>query len=204
MDAPDPAETRLVLSSRTPGRKAQELVWEGDWDVLVFATGPKAYVLRQFATVGAWRGIVAVRYLSESGASKESRAVGEQFFAVTDVASSEGNSVAFVAQTKTPAVATGFHLYVLDVVKDSLRDLGRPPAPPPVDPDASDALCRGKGAVSWGDSELGGAYTPMDDGILVFEPGVLKVSFGADTCARRAAKRTIRTIPLGPLTLGAK
>jgi len=80
-------------------------------------------------------------------------------------------------------------LYVLDIERDVVKELGPAPAPPP-NALARD-ICKGE-PFEWGTC-WGDRYVEMDVGIISFKPDdVLEVSYGDDSLRARAKKRLIR------------
>jgi hypothetical protein len=192
LDGPT-GKTTLVLTKNVAGAGPfATLEWDGDWAFEVYSPAIHAYVLSLHGTVGAWSGIVALRYLDETGAVRDSLLNDAHWIALARVASPDGRAVAFIGQKSDSPTVGGFRLELLDVPTDSLADLGPPPDPPPLP-----EVCNGAAPRVWGDDTTG-RFTPMDPGIIEIAEDRLKVSYGADTCAARSATRTTKEWPLDP------
>jgi hypothetical protein len=198
MDAPDPT-THVTLQSSS-GAALKDLDWPGEWSSLGFSRAANAYVLSLTSTVGAWRGVVAIRFLDESAAFHDSKGAGSHFFAFSSVASSDLGAIAFVSQRRETPLANAFRLELLDLSNDSMRDLGAAPAPPPLGKDSP--FCKGNAPRKWGDDNTG-SWEPMDADIIVFDAGKVRATYGADTCRARATKRTTQEWPLAAPALPA-
>ncbi len=200
MDGPE-AKTSIRLTSKATNATLFEKSLEGECRLLSFSQATTAYVIGVTSTMGTWRGVVAVLYLDERAASgahlRDAKGPGEKFFALSAVASVDGDMIAFVSQTRSPATTGGFRLQLLDVARDRLRDLGAPPAPPPLDPELQ-SECKAGRARGWADPNVGGMYEDMDANIITFADGKLRASYGADTCKARAKKRTVKEWSLTP------
>jgi hypothetical protein len=185
MDAPDP-DTTLELRAAADGQLVVQLHWSEAWQVLAFDVATRTYVLGEIATHGAWRVLDAIRYLDERGGKRDGRFATDHLVALSSRTSPDGSYIALVAQPDQPAVRDGFRLYLLDVAADTLRVLGRAPAPPPLD---DPAACTA-GPWVWGDLQAVAFYEAMDAVALQFDGGKLRASYGADTCRARAKQRT--------------
>jgi hypothetical protein len=191
MDAPDPT-THVVLKSASDA-DVKDLTWTGEWQNVGFSKAANAYVLSLTTTVGAWRGIVAIRFLDETGSFRESKGTGTHLFALASVSSPDLGAIAFVSQRRETPLANAFKLELLDLATDSMRTLDAAPAPPPSGKDSP--FCKGNTPRKWGDDNTG-AWEPLDEGIIVFDNGNVRASYGADTCKARATKRTTKEWPI--------
>jgi hypothetical protein len=190
LDGPE-GVTTLSLRPRSGAPELASLRWNGDWRVEAYSSLARAYVLSLHGIVGASRAVVAIRYLDESGATHESKLNDTGWYAFALVASPDGRALAFVA-AREPSKGMGLEL--LEVATDHVVELGRPPGPPPSASSGCD-----QDVYAWGAGAADG-YETMDPGVIDFVEGRLRVSYGADTCHARAARRTIKEWPIGTAT----
>ncbi len=193
MDAPDP-DTTLELRAAAGGQLVVQLHWSEEWQVLAFDLATHTYVLGEIATHGAWRVLDAIRYLDERGGTRDGRFAADHLVALSSAASAGGDYVAFVAQADKAPTRDIFRLYLLDVAADTLRMLGRAPAPPPLD---DPAACTSAPWV-WGDLQAVAFYEPMDAVALRIDGDKVRARYGADTCRARAKQRTTQEWAVKP------
>jgi hypothetical protein len=158
---------------------------EGTWRALAYVPAAHLFVLGGQFEVGAWLPLNNISYLDEATGALRPARHNEDWLALAAVPSPDGRFIAFVG-------ALGdhyFRLEVLDTVNDGLYELGQPPAPPP---DAHPVAKTSSGEWDWGDPI--DTVTEMDPGIITFpDDHTLRVSYGRDTPAGRAPKRTAKS-----------
>jgi len=178
------ADHRLVLSKQL----------EGEWQILAYVPSARTFVIGGQFETGAWLPLDEIRYVDETiGAMRMSRYDGGTWIAFAAVPGPDGRFIVFVGQSRGDRAFEGgrFRLQVLDTIKDALYDLGRPPAPPPVNEDDASAFDPHVG-WDWGAPVDG--VVQMDPGIITFSDAhTIRVSYGADTIKRRAGRRRQRS-----------
>jgi hypothetical protein len=192
LDGPSPKTVVTLRKVDASGAPADVLgTWRdsAQWKLSGYSSALSLYTLIVFGVSGAWWGIVDVVTISESGAYKQNL-VPHGFFGVAEVLSPDGAKVAFVAKLHV----NDFRLLVFDVATSTLADVGPAPAPAPYGPDSM--ACEGRSSFGWVDPAGIAGYRELEPGIVQFSEGALVVSYGADTCARRARQRHVRTFPL--------
>lgn len=178
-------QTRLVLRSELGGEILLSKEYEGNWFCIGFNRNIKTYVVGGIFELGAWLPLGSIQYLHEDGSLFEPSAFDRfGYLAMTVVTSHSCRYIVFIGGQKTAGT-----LYVLDIERDVVKELGPAPAPPP-NALARD-ICKGE-PFEWGTC-WGDRYVEMDVGIISFKPDdVLEVSYGDDSLRARAKKRLIR------------
>jgi len=178
-------QSRLVLRSEPGGEILLSKEYEGNWFCIGFDRNIKTYVIGGIFELGAWLPLGSIQYLHEDGSLFEPSAFDRLgYLAMTVVTSHSGRYIVFIGGQKTAGT-----LYVLDIERDVVKELGPAPAPPP-NALARD-ICKGE-PFEWGTC-WGDRYVEMDAGIISFKSeDVLDVSYGDDSARARAKKRSIR------------
>ena len=183
-------QTRFVLCSEPGGEELLSKVDEGNWFCIGFNRNTKTYVVGGILERGAWLPLGSIRYLREDGSFFEPSAFDRLgYLAMTVVTSPSGRYIVFIGGQNTAGT-----LYVLDIERDVVRELGPAPAPP------SNVLARDtckdepfEWGTCWGDG-----YVEMDLGIIQFKSeNALEVSYGDDSPDGRAKIRRVRRFKLG-------
>jgi len=177
---------RVELQALGDRRQILSKEIEGTWRVLAYAPAAHAFVVGGQFEMGAWLPLDAVDYVDEAtGAIRAARFAQGSWLAFAAVPGPNGRFVAFVGKWGRNADAAGrFRLQVLDVAADALYDVGPAPAPPPDSFYAEERRRR----CDWGDPIDG--VVALDEGIVRFvDDHTLRVSYGADSCLKRAARR---------------
>ncbi len=167
-----------------------ETDWPGVWRGLSLDAEEHRYVLVGEFQQGGWLPVRRIRYLNaRSRIYAESKYNGRDFLAFTAVASSDGRWVALVGLL---GEGDDFKLLLLDVRNDHIVELGVPPAPTPSTDVAPKDLSAKCPWTSWACFHDG--WVDLDPGIVTFEKGSLKVSYGeGDSPKGRGKKRTVRS-----------
>lgn len=178
-------ETMLTIHSQKDSTILKEIKLDGIWHCIGFNPEMKRYVLGGLFQVGGWLPLCDVRYLNETGLDlKPSHINKTEWFSFISEPDDSTKYIAFIGKYDEKYNV----LYILNTITDRVQVLGKPPQPPPIDSSyiSNDLLDE---VWQWGSSYADG-FTPMDDGIIVFEKNdKLLVSFGKDTPQKRAAKR---------------
>jgi len=182
--------TSLVLRSEPDGEILLSKEVDGNWFCIGFNGNTKTYVVGGILERGAWLPLWSIQYLSENGRSLEASAFDRLgYLAMTVVTSPGCRYIVFIGGQNTTGT-----LCVLDIERDTIKELGPAPAPPP-NAHARD-ICKGepfKWGTCWGDG-----YVEMDRGIIRFKSeDVLEVSYGDDRPHGRAKKRRVMRFNLG-------
>ncbi len=182
-------QAKFVLCSDPGGEELLSKVYEGNWYCIGFNRNTKTYVVGGILERGAWLPLRSIQYLREDGGSFEPSAFDRLgYLAMTVVTSPSGRFIVFIGGQNTADA-----LYVLDIERDVVRELGPAPAPP------SNALAKDtckdepfEWGTCWGDG-----YVEMDPGIIQFKSeNVLQVSYGDDSPDGRAKIRRVRRFKL--------
>jgi len=149
----------------------------------------KTYVLGGILERGAWLPLGSIQYLREDGSSFGASAFDRLgYLAMTVVTSPNGRYIVFIGGQNTAGT-----LYVLDIERDAVKELGPAPAPPPNA--LGREICKGE-PFEWGTC-WGDGYVEMDTGIIRFKSeDVLEVSYGDDSPHARAKKRRVQRFKL--------
>jgi hypothetical protein len=183
--------TSVWFESRSPGGPRKDFKLEGTWQVIAYAETAGAFLLGGKFGRGAWLPLVALTYVDErTGDQRRSRFSHTDWMAMAAVPSPRGRFVALVGRIDDDQQ---FELQVLDTSVDLAVTAGRAPAPPP-----DDFYCSEHVRLYWGDTVDG--LVTMDAGIIAFPAeGTLAVSYGADTCRKRAKRRRTKLVDLAQL-----
>jgi len=183
-------QTKFVLCSEPGGEELLSKVYEGNWFCIGFNRNTKTYVVGGILERGAWLPLGSIQYLREDGSTFEPSAFDRLgYLAMTVVTSPSGRYIVFIGGQNTTGT-----LYVLDIERDVVKELGPAPAPPP-NVLARDT-CNGE-PFEWGTC-WGDGYVEMDPGIIRFKSeDVLEVSYGDDSPPARAKIRRVRRFKLG-------
>jgi hypothetical protein len=162
---------------------------EGQWKCLGYDRAKARYIVGVYQEVGVWLVVSGIYSLAEDGTQLEPTAFSRQrYLAMTWLTSPSGRYVAFVGGLDFPD-----GLYVLDTEADTVRHLGRPPAPPPLGDD-DDFDC--DEPFGWGSCWVGD-YQPLEPKVLRFDgDATLVITRGHDTPKRRAKKRVEERVRL--------
>jgi hypothetical protein len=183
-------QTKFVLCSEPGGEELLSKVYEGNWFCIGFNRKSKTYVVGGIFERGAWLPLGSIQYLREDGSSFKPSAFDRLgYLAMTVASSPSGRYIAFIGGQNTAGA-----LYVLDIERDVVKELGPAPAPPPKA--LARDICNGE-PFEWGTC-WGDGYVEMDTGIIRFKSeDVLEVSYGDDSPRARAKKRRVRRFKLG-------
>ena len=186
---------RLILRSREGKQILSQAVNDGHLLCMGYAPSPAArsadapgrYLIGHVGERGARLVLGGISYLGEDGRGFEDYVfTRDGFLALTAISSPAGRFVAFVGGK---SVVDG--LYVLDARKDTVRRLGPPPAPPPLDFECDDPFQWG---TCWADG-----YTAIEPRVLHFDgETTLVATYGPDTHKARAKNRRARRFKLAP------
>jgi hypothetical protein len=182
---------RLVLRGADGKKVFSEDTHDAHWLCLGFDRGKGRYLVGGYQEQGTWLVLGPILYLAEDakGGGKrleESAFSRQELMAMSSLTSPSGRYVAFVGGV---GVIDG--LYVLDTEADTIRRVGKAPAPPPL---GDDFTC--DETFRWGSCWVG-AYAPLEPEVLRFDgDDTLVVTYGHDTHRRRAPKRTTQRIKL--------
>lgn len=178
-------QSRLVLRSEPKGEVLLSKEYEGNWFCIGFDRNIKTYVVGGIFERGAWLPVGSIQYLREDVNLLEPSAFDRSgYLAMAVLASRSGRYIVFIGGQGTAGT-----LYVLDIERDVVKELGPAPAPPPNA--LTRDICKGE-PFEWGTC-WGDRYVEMDAGIISFKSeDVLDVSYGDDSARARAKKRRIR------------
>jgi hypothetical protein len=178
---------RLVLRARDGKTLFSDETRDGRWMCLGFDRAKGRYLVGGYQEEGTWLVLAPVTYLAEDGTKlEESEFSRKEYMAMASLTSPSGRYVAFVGGV---GVIDG--LYVLDTEADTIRRVGKAPAPPPL---GDDFTC--DETFRWGSCWVG-AYAPLEPEVLRFDgDDTLVVTYGHDTHRRRAPTRTTQRIKL--------
>lgn len=180
--------TRIELEFSDTSRPAVQFDEQGVWRVFGYCALSKRYVAAGAWEQGAWEPFGTIAYIDErTGKLLPWQDKSKSWMGFAAVPSADSCYLALVGSFESGP----FRLQLLNTRTDEVRDLGKPPAPPPSDFCGSDEE---KDLWGWGSGV---------DGVVEFEKKIvsmvgseLVVSFGKDTCDRRARHRVTKRWPL--------
>lgn len=178
---------RLVLRAADGKTTFKDDTSDGHFMCLGYDRAKGRYVVGVYQEAGVWLVLSSIQYLPEDKPRFEpSEFARKEYLALASVTSPSGRYVAFVG-----GVGVADALYVLDTEADTIRRLGRAPAPPPV---GDDFECDEpfRWGTCWAD-----AYKPFEPAIVHFDGDTtLVISRGHDTPKRRASRRAEQRVKL--------
>jgi hypothetical protein len=159
------------------------------WECIGFSVQTRKYLIiskNEHGVKVTLRGLV---YLDEAKAVFQDSIFGRLHFEATaSLYSPDGTYLALIG---VPEGKDIYRLYVLNTISDELREIGEPPAPPPLTAEELDNQDAKHMMGPWEAPER--HYTEMEQGIWEFtDPHTLRVSYGKDSLKRRSKKRTIK------------
>jgi len=174
-----------VLRDKASGQVIKAEALSSEWRCLGYAAADGRYLLGGIGPSGAWRPLTSLRYLDEKTGELLPSVLDKHYFVVAvAIVSPQGRYVAFLGGH------VSVQLYLLDTRRNTLRKLADDVPLPPPDRQARET-CRGI-PFAWGEC-WGDRYMELERDVLAFESETrLRVSYGADTPKRRAAKRRVR------------
>ena len=185
----DMGRTELVMRSRDDKKVLIKETLTEVWECLGFNMQTRKYLIvskNEHGVKVTLRGLV---YLDETSAVFQDSVFGKHHFeAVASLYSPDGNYLALIG---APEKKDAYGLYVLNTTSDQLRELGEPPAPPPLTaadlsyPDMEHMM------GPWEAPER--HYAELEKGIWEFtSPHTLDVSFSNDSMKFRSKDRRIK------------
>jgi hypothetical protein len=179
---------RLVLRARDGKTLFHDETHDGRWMCLGFDRAKGRYLVGGYQEEGTWLVLASMTYLAEDGTRlEESEFSRKEYMAMASLTSASGRYVAFVGGV---GVIDG--LYVLDAETDTIRKVGKAPAPPPLADDGFDC----DEEFRWGSCWVG-AYAPLEPEVLHFEgDDTLVVTRGHDSRRQRGKTRTTQRFKL--------
>jgi hypothetical protein len=188
--------TRVIFEA--DARPGEQVVHElkGRYNVLTHSPAAHAFVLGGLFETGVIMYMdVLLQVDTRDGSLRHSR-YRLPLHLVSAVASDEGDHIALLGAPGWGADSSP-RLWVYRPELDALYGpLGPPPAPPP-----TDFQCERPHVRRWLDVLGQDGYEPLEPGIIRFSaPARMRVSYGADTCRRRAERRRVRDWDLTQLT----
>lgn len=171
-------ETRFEVRERTTGAVRGTVKQPGLGNCLGFAAAVDAFVISSEFELGSVVPVAAIQLLGQDAVISDTNFTGN-FSAFALVTSASRRFVAFVGQRDSTGPCS---LWVLDVVRNTVKHLGKAPAPPP----NTDALVTRE--WTWERAEIG-RPVELEPSVLRFDGEVLHVSLGKDTSHARASKR---------------
>lgn len=186
-------EAHFVLKARSNGAVLWKAGMPGEGICFGFDAGRRAYVVGIRKEHGIGIRLTSIFYVDEVRHLQRESAFnrrGIEAFAV--VPGPDLHHLALLAIERNET-----HLFVLDVRKDTLRRLGRAPAPPPLTPQERRFVQEHPGTVEgpweWMAS-LRDSYMDLDPGIVAFDGNArLRASYGVDSATRRSPQRDVVT-----------
>lgn len=172
-------ETRFEVRERTTGTVRGQVKQPGLGSCLGFAPAVDAFVISSEFELGSVVPIAAIQLVRQDATVSDTNFTGN-FSAFAQVTSATRRFIAFVGQRDSTGLCA---LWLLDVVRNTVKRLGKAPAPPP-QPEAP--LLR---EWTWESAEIG-RPVELEPSVLRFDGEVLHVTFGKDTSRARASKRT--------------
>lgn len=178
-DAPDP-RSELELVDAAGKRLALHSVW-GRARCLAYLPTRGAHLVSLEAEVGVIVPVVSLVLVADDGRLLVTRLSKEDTQALALVVDALSARVALVGSRRHGP----YRLFVLDLLVDTLRELGDAPAPPPVG-----QVVRGK--WTWGSEDVG-RVVELEPAVLHFEGHELRATYGKDSSKRRATPRKTQT-----------
>jgi hypothetical protein len=172
----------LVAGEKSIGKVSLE----DDWRCVGY-NAARGYILDGRWESGVIVALRALRYWPENAEKPTvSRFEREQQAAAAWVWSTDLRYFAFISLDG--------RLKVLDTASDRLRDLGKAPAPPPVDENTRQTIKDEGASFDWISVTEQIGYDHLDAGILTLEDNhLLKASYGKDSASARAKKRNVKS-----------
>lgn len=185
----DMGRTELIIYSLADLKVLLKETLKEIWECIGFNAQTRKYLIiskNEHGVKVTLRGLV---YLDELKAAFQDSIFGKLHFEAT--ASLYGPDGTYLALIGAPERKDTYRLYVLNTTSDDLREIGEPPAPPPLtaaDLDNQDAEHM---TGPWEAPER--HYTELEHGIWEFtDPHTLRVSYGKDSLKRRSKNRLIK------------
>jgi hypothetical protein len=181
---------RLVLRDADGKARFKDETSDGHFVCLGYDRAKARYLVGVYQEAGVWLVLSSIQYLPEDAANgphfEPSVFAKKEYVALASVTSASGRYLAFVG-----GVGVADALYVLDTESDTIRRIGRAPAPPPVS-DGFECDEPFRWGTCWAD-----AYKPFEPAIVHFDgDAVLVISRGHDTPKRRATRRAEQRVKL--------
>jgi hypothetical protein len=185
----DMGRTELITYSLADRKVLLKETLKEIWECIGFNTQTQKYLIiskNEHGVKVTLRGLV---YLDEAKAAFQDSIFGRLHFEAT--ASLYGPDGKYLALIGAPEGKEIYRLYVLNTISDELREIGEPPAPPPLTPTDLDNQDAVQMMGPWEAPER--HYTELEQGIWEFtDPHTLRVSYGKDSLKRRSKERIIK------------
>ena len=185
----DMGKTELIIRSLENKTIIFKETLKEVWECLGFNRETRKYLIISKNERGVKVTLRSLVYIDEAKAAFQDSVFGKRHFeAASSLYSPDGSYLALIGAPEGKDI---YSLYVLNTISDELREIGEPPAPPPlsaVDLDNQDAEHM---MGPWEAPER--HYTELEKGIWEFTaPHILRVSCGKDSLKQRSKDRTIK------------
>ncbi len=169
-----------------------EAEYAGTWYELGYDSVGKRFVVAGAFEMGGWLPIRSLAYVSALDGTMERTGFGaDGWYAFAVVL--DRNGLRYAAFVGGNVRADSLGLYGWDLRRNACIRLGAAPGPPPIgDNEELARFHREEDGYVWGVPPWDG-YCSIEQSVLAFDPatpGMVKASYGADTEARRARKRS--------------
>jgi len=185
----DMGRTELTVYSLADKKVLLKETLKEIWECLGFNVQTRKYLIiskNEHGVKVTLRGLV---YLDEAKAAFQDSIFGKLHFEATaSLYSPDGSYLALIGAPEGKDI---YGLYVLNIISDELREIGEPPAPPPLTAANLDNQDAEHMMGSWEAPER--HYTELELGIWEFtDSHTLRVSYGKDSLTQRSKDRTIK------------
>jgi hypothetical protein len=185
----DMGRTELILRSLADKKVLLRETLKEIWECIGFSVQTRKYLIISKNEHGVKVTLRGLLYLDEVKAAFQDSIFGKLHFEATaSLYSPDGTYLALIG---APEGKDLYGLYVLNTISDELREIGEPPAPPPLTAAELDIQEAEQMMGSWEAPER--HYTELEQGIWEFtDPHTLRVSYGKDSLKSRSRNRTIK------------
>lgn len=185
----DLGRTELIVRALDDRKVLMEETLREIWECLGFNVKTRKYLVVAKNEQGVKIAMRGLMYLDEAKASFQDSVFGKLHFEATASLYSPGG--VYLALIGAPEGKDECRLYVLNTILDELREIGQPPAPPPLTAEELANRDAKRMTGPWEAPER--HYTELEKGIWAFTaPHTLRVSYGKDTLRHRNKVRTIK------------
>ncbi len=185
----DLGRTELIIRARDDKKVLMKETLREIWECPGFNVKTRKYLVVSKNEHGVKVAMRGLMYLDELKASFQESVFGKLHFEATaSLYSPDGTYLALIG---APEGKDEYRLYILNTILDELREIGQPPAPPPLTAEELANRDTKRMMGTWEAPER--HYTELEPRIWAFPaPHTLRVSYGKDTLRHRSKIRTAK------------